>query len=872
MTPMMLQYLDVKKQYPDHLLFYRLGDFYEMFFDDALVASRELELYLTGRDCGEPERAPMCGVPYHSADTYIAKLLEKGYKVAICEQVEQTPDDKGIMQREVVRIVTPGTARDGAMLNEEKNNYLAAFYVESGCAGLAFCDISDGVIFCRQAENEDFRELSRALINEFSLFWPTELLLNLSAEELKELVNYIKSASACVLDFNTQKHFDAQNLTLIEKTFGKSAEGFGLSENSAAARAVAALLSYLTVNMQNPQNLRSIELYHDDSFLSMDAAARRNLELTETLRSRDKRGTLLGVLDQTKTSLGARLLRRFLDQPLVNCRAIAKRQSAVAEFYDNTALREDVRELLAGTQDIERLLSKLLYGSGNARDILALGLSLQAVTPLANRLSQVQSEELCELYGVLKTELADPLFALSEYIAAAIVPEAPFSVREGGIIKSGFHPEVDEVRSILTESHNYLSSIEASERELTGIKGLKIGYNKVFGYYLEVTNSYLSQVPERYVRKQTLTGGERFITQELKELESRILSASARNSALEYEVFCTVVQETVKLAAQISKAAELLAHLDVYANLAQVARENGYQRPEVDYSDVLELKESRHPVVESMMDGFFVPNDVYLDTHKNRMAIITGPNMAGKSTYMRQVALIVILAQMGSFVPAKSARVGIVDRIFTRIGASDDLAAGQSTFMLEMSEVAGILKGATEKSLIIYDEIGRGTSTFDGMSIAQAVLEYTASKKIGARTMFATHYHELSGLAHTVDGVKNYHIAAKKRGDSIIFLRKIVDGFTDDSFGIEVALLAGVPKEVVNRAKKILAQLEAQNQGSAYIPQKAQDTEAADEITLFQNADREILAELAAQDVNTMTPIEAMEKLFELSKKAKDNQ
>ncbi|MBP3686707.1 MAG: DNA mismatch repair protein MutS [Clostridia bacterium] len=867
---MMLQYLEIKKDYPDHLLFYRLGDFYEMFFDDAKTASRELELVLTGRDCGEPQRAPMCGIPYHSTDSYIAKLIEKGYKIAICEQAPGKTDENGLMVREVVRIITPGTVVDGAMLSEDRNNYLCAICIREGAAALSFCDIGDGIVYVRSVQSSDSRELSHALINEFSLFNPSELLLNCTADEAKEFLNYVKSASSAVINAGLSSYFCKENHALVETYFKKNLEEFGISDESAEADAVSALLAYLAETKQNPESLKSIELCRDDAFLLLDAATRRNLELTATLRSGDKRGTLLGVLDRTKTSLGARLLRRFIDQPLVNCRAIDRRQGAVQEFYDDTDLCADIRALLSGTQDIERLLSKLLYGTGNGRDVLALGQALSAVLPVSERLKDVKSDELCAIYGTLKAELVESLGPLSDYLIAAIDEKAPLTIRDGNIIKKGFDPEVDEVRSLLNESNGYLTAIEQSERELTGIKGLKIGYNKVFGYYLEVTNSYLSLVPERYIRKQTLTGGERFITQELKDLESRILSASARATALEYEVFCRIVKEICRHAPLISKAAGLIAHLDVYAALADVARTNNYVRPEVDYSDVLVLKDARHPVVETLTDGFFVPNDVLLDTENNRMAIITGPNMAGKSTYMRQTALIVILAQIGSFVPAKSARIGIVDQIFTRIGASDDLGAGQSTFMLEMSEVASILRHATKKSLIIYDEIGRGTSTFDGMSIAQAVVEYTAGKKLGARTMFATHYHELAGLETTVEGVKNYHIAAKKRGDTILFLRKIVSGFTDDSYGIEVAQLAGVPKEIVNRAKKILAELEADDTKVRYTPNVSPVEEEPLMPTLFDSAKDDFIREVAAVDVNTLTPIEAMSKLFELAKKAKE--
>lgn len=869
MTPMMLQYLEIKDKYKDYLLFYRIGDFYEMFFDDAKIASKELDLVLTGRDCGEPERAPMCGVPFHSCDPYIGKLVGRGYKIAICEQLEDPATAEGLVKRDVIRVITPGTVVDNGLLNESVNNYLCTMYVERDSISLAFCDISGTAISTTLVSPADSTALFQEAINEIVLFNPSELITNTDSAGMGSIYEYLRNHTGCVIDASREDLFADKMLDLIFEQFGKNAADFGIEQKGGEARCTAAMLYYLKETQKTTlSGICAITPYRDDNFLQIDASSRRNLELCETLRQKEKRGSLLWVLDKTCSALGARLLRRFIEQPLTNCRAIMRRQSAVSEFAEKLMLRDELRETLCEVTDIERLTSKLLYGNPSARDLVSIANTFKILPNLKNVLSSCSGEELEEMAEKFENRLYNPLYSLGKYIERAINDDPPFSLREGNLIKSGFSDEIDQLRQLVNESRDYLAQIENREKELTGIKGLKIGYNKVFGYYLEVTNSYKPLVPDRYIRKQTLTGCERYITQELKDMEGRILGAKEKSTALEYEVFMQVVDKVRDHAPLISELADIIARLDVYSDLAYVAEQNGYSRPEVDYSDKLILKDSRHPVVELLSrDSFFVPNDAELDCESNRMAIITGPNMAGKSTYMRQIALIVVMAQIGSFVPAKSARIGIVDKIFTRVGASDDLASGQSTFMLEMSEVAYILKNATRSSLIIYDEIGRGTSTYDGMSIARAVVEYTAGKKIGAKTLFATHYHELSELENTIEGVKNYNIAAKKRDDSITFLRKIVPGAADDSYGIEVAKLAGVPNEVIKTAKKTLAELES---GNIHIENK-NSIQPKNEITVFDTAANEITDELKSINVNTLTPIEALSKLFELSNKAKQN-
>lgn len=867
MSPMMLQYFEIKKQYEGYLLFYRLGDFYEMFFEDAKIASRELDLTLTGRDCGEEERAPMCGVPFHACDSYIAKLIEKGYKVAICEQVEDPATCKGIVKREVIRIITPGTVTLGGALEAEKNNYLATVCIEESCAACAFYDLSESTLFAISMKSADEEALSRQIINELAKFQPKEILINLPEEACAPIVSYCKQSEGTLVSCGLYDLFGDEKRACIRRQFGKSEAELGLPEADAVLpRAIASLISYLDTTQKTAlSGLTQLHVYDNNQYLSIDANSRRNLELTETQRGKEKRGSLIWVLDKTKTSVGARMLRRFLEQPLTNCRAIAKRQSAVVELTNNLQTKDDLREALSPVQDIERILSRLLYGSGNAKDLFALANTLSYLPALSSLLERCTGEALSEIYRILSERVLPTTEPLCELLTRAVKPDPPFSVREGGFIREGYCEELDELNSIMTQSQNYLAKIESTERELTGIPKLKIGYNRVFGYYFEVSRLHIDQVPERYIRKQTLVNAERYITSELKDMESRILGAKDRAIAMEYELFRELCARVEEASAVLQEAAELIARIDVFASLAQVALENNYVCPVVDYSDRIVIRDGRHPVVEQVTRGFFVPNDATLDCEENRMAIITGPNMAGKSTYMRQCAIIVIMAQIGSFVPAKEAQIGIVDKIFTRVGASDDLSLGQSTFMLEMSEVAYILQNATKKSLIIYDEIGRGTSTYDGMSIAKAVVEYTAGKKCGAKTLFATHYHELSELERTMQGVKNYNIAAKKRGDSVIFLRKIVPGSADDSYGIEVALLAGIPQEVIRRAKETLRELEEKN------PREKKAVSAPqEELPMLTGIKDAIIEELKSTNVDTMTPIEALGKLYDLARQARD--
>lgn len=865
MSPMMLQYFEIKKEYQDYLLFYRLGDFYEMFFDDAKIASRELDLTLTGRDCGEDERAPMCGVPFHSCDGYIAKLVEKGYKVAICEQTQDPATCKGIVPREVIRIITPGTVTLGDALEEGKNNFLATVCIDGKKAACAFYDISDSTMYAIALEDEDHAALERRIINEFAKFSPKEMIANLPEAECSSLAAFIMQIQGNLADCGRYDLFEDKNIPALSRHFGKSLSELGLATaDLTLSRACAALIAYLSLTQKTVlTSLASLKIYDNNEYLSIDSNSRRNLELTESARGKEKRGSLLWVLDKTRTAGGARLLRRFIEQPLTHPRAIAKRQSAVLEFYNDMMLKDRVRETLSPMQDIERILSRIIYSGGNAKDLFALANTLSYLPAVASSIENCVGEALSELHTRLKEDILPITDPLCELLTRAIRPDPPFSVREGGFIQKGYNEELDELNDIMTESQSYLAKIEATERELTGIPKLKIGYNRVFGYYFEVSRLHGDKVPERYIRKQTLANAERYITSELKDMESRILGAKDRAVALEYDLFCELCDKIKSAAPFLQDAAKLVAQIDVFASLAHVALENNYVCPVVDYSDRIEIRDGRHPVVEKVTKGFFVPNDALLDTSDNRMAIITGPNMAGKSTYMRGCAIIVIMAQMGSFVPAKEAHVGIVDKIFTRIGASDDLSMGQSTFMLEMSEVAYILQNATKKSLIIYDEIGRGTSTYDGMSIARAVVEYTAGKKCGAKTLFATHYHELSELENTMDGVKNYNIAAKKRGDSIIFLRKILPGSADESYGIEVANLAGVPTEVIRRAKETLKELEAKN------PKEKKIAAPEEELPMFASLKDDIIDSLRGINVDTMSPIEALGKLYELSQEAK---
>jgi DNA mismatch repair protein MutS len=874
MTPMMQQYLEIKNQYSDFILMYRLGDFYEMFFDDAKAASKALGIALTARDCGEPERAPMCGVPFHSCDPYIKKLVEKGYKVAICEQMEDPSAAKGIVRREVVRIITPGTLTDGDMMNGESSNYLCTVVSFDSEAAISFCDISTGCIystFCRDLSPD---EVNSQLINELAAFMPTEILVNKIPVANTAVLDFAKVSLKSLVNDTEIPLFDSLDESLIFSRHPICYSTLNVYGSDALNKSVAFLIAYLCQTQKKEEiQIKELKVYSENSYLSLDASSRRSLEITRNMRTFDKKGSLLGVLDRTKSSVGARLLRNFLEKPLLNPAQIRSRQLAVSDFVNNTMMRDDVRRIISDTQDLERLLTKILYSNPNAKDLRAVQTTLRALLSLAEIIVPDKSDILAKICQMCTEDTITEVRALAEYIDSAIVEQPPHSVRDGGMIKEGFNADVDELNTIIKEGASYISSIEAAEKELTGIKTLKISYNKVFGYYIEVSKAQSALVPERYIRKQTLVNGERYITGELKEMESKILGARERITALEFSLFSEIVQIVAQHEELIRKCSAIIANLDVFASLADVACSNNYICPEVDNSDVIDIVDSRHPVVEKYIDTFFVPNDFHMDNRDNRVMLITGPNMAGKSTYMRQLALIVIMAQAGSFVPAKSARIGIVDKIFTRVGASDDLASGQSTFMLEMTEVAYILNNATSKSLILYDEIGRGTSTFDGMSIAKAVLEYTASKKIGAKTLFATHYHELASMEGQIDGIKNYNVAAKKKQDTVVFLRKILRGSADDSYGIEVAQLAGVVPEVIKKAKANLAQLEKSH---IELGTKNSDisTEAQEEFEniTFEDISNDVLVErLKKIDVNALTPYECMTELYELVKIANNN-
>ncbi|MBQ7161201.1 MAG: DNA mismatch repair protein MutS [Clostridia bacterium] len=857
-TPMMQQYLQVKEQYPDAILFYRLGDFYEMFFDDAKTASRELELTLTGRDCGEEERAPMCGVPYHAAETYIGRLVNRGYKVVVCEQMEDPALAKGLVKRDVVRIVTPGTVMGENLPSETKNNYLCAICVDGGAIALVFCDISTGDMNATLLSGEGCVERA---INELGAYTPSEVIMNVSRYDLPDLSLYLdERLNAFVTDKMTDS-FVQRNISAKVGTLFAPDTVAELENNKTLGYAVCAMLDYIADTQRTESSyIKSLNIYTEGQFLEMDISTRRNLELTETMRSKEKRGSLLGVLDRTHTSMGARLLRKWIERPLVNPFYIDRRLNAVEELTKDDILRGELGELLRGVFDLERLTGKLVYGSANARDLVAVAATLSRIPDIRRLLSAAKSDELSGIYNSL-----DELGDVRDLINSAIVDEPPFSVREGGFIRRGYNAEVDRLFTIVNDGSSYVRDIEERERARTGIPKLKVGYNRVFGYYIEISKSFADRAPDDYIRKQTLVNCERYITPELKELESTILGASDKLNTLEYQLFCDVCSRIIGGGnlERIQATAGYLSTLDVYLSLADVACRSNYTRPEVEYGEVIKIKEGRHPVVEAFAtDGYFVPNDTLLDCGFNRMMLITGPNMAGKSTYMRQVALITLMAQLGSFVPASEARIGICDKIFTRVGASDDLSSGQSTFMLEMTEVAYILKNATRRSLIIYDEIGRGTSTYDGMSIAKAVVEYTAGKKIGAKTLFATHYHELTALEGEVEGVINYNIAAKKKGDTVTFLRRIVRGATDDSYGIEVAQIAGVPREVIKRAREALKKIESEGKTPVVKTEKPDDGSISfEDISLGQIRDK-----LRGTDVNLLTPLEALNLIVELQK------
>ena len=858
-SKMMDQYFAIKEQYPDYFIFFRLGDFYEMFFEDAKTCSKLLDLTLTGRDWGEKERAPMCGVPFHKSDIYIGRLVEKGYKVAICEQTEDPATAKGLVRREVVRVVTPGTVLDPDLLDDTKNNYLCTLFFSEKACGAAFSDISTGKVYTTSFAGKD--KIDR-LCAELVSYAPSEIIVNVKKSDVPRVSAFISERLRDVMFSDTTPEiFDIDGANdRISRYFGKDVS-LSLLKSEESTLAVSALLNYVCAT-QKTENIyvNQLEIYKDGRYMELDSNCIRNLELVESMRSKDRRGTLIEVLDRTKTALGARLLRRRLLRPLLSVADIRRRQNALLDLYNDFMIREELRDLLSDVLDIERLMARIVYGSANARDIYAIGESLKPLPALKEKLSALRSDLFSELlYGF------DDLEDIRSLISASISEKAPLTIREGNIIADGYNADVDFLRSVANNGSAWIKEVEEKEKEATGIKNLRVAYNRVFGYFIEVTNSQKELVPDRYIRKQTLTNCERYITEELKEIENTVLGANDKLCALEYNLFCEIREKVSSAASRIFAAADKIAEIDVYSSLAEVAKKQNFCCPEVDNSDVIEIKDGRHPVVERFVgDSYFVPNDTYLDIKSNKLMLITGPNMAGKSTYMRQVAIITLLAQIGSFVPAREARIGICDMVFTRVGASDDLASGQSTFMLEMTEVSQILAKATKRSLIIYDEIGRGTSTFDGMSIARAVAEYSA-KKLSARTLFATHYHELTVMENEVDGVVNFNIAAKKRGDSITFLRKIVRGATDESYGIEVAKLAGVPSEVIKRAREVLAEI--QNGEHLVAAPKVQNTDH-EEFNLFTQIEDSINSEVADRinntELNTLTPIEAMNLIWEL--------
>ena len=857
LTPMRRQYNEIKERNQDCILFFRLGDFYEMFDEDAKLAARELDLTLTTRDRGKPkeEQTPMCGVPYHSVDSYIARLVQKGYKVAICEQMEDPALAKGIVERDITRIVTPGTVTESCMLDESRNNYMGCLYGEGGRIGLAFCDVSTGAFFATVCAD------AAAAASELGRFSPSEVLRFGSSAHEEILEDALFHRLSCCVDEGREEQFQkAAAEELLERHFGKSLSELGLTGLPEAIIASGSLLqTLLTLQKNDLAHIRQLQYYTTGRFMELDMDARRNLELTETLRSKEKKGTLLWVLDKTHTAMGGRMLRSWLEKPLLDPVEIDRRQRAVEELVNSTVCRGELIEALKDVTDLERVMTRIVTGTVNCRDLLGLARGLRALPDVKRHLLSMDASLLQRLGNEI-----DPLSDCADLIETTIVDEPPLTVREGGMIRPGANADADRLRDIMQGGASTIAAIEASEKEKTGIRTLKVSYNRVFGYYIEVSKSFTDQVPAYYIRKQTLTNCERYITPELKELEEQVLTAKERLTALEYQIFTELREHLARQAARVQTAAAAVAAADTLCSLATVAVKQGYCRPEITLGSEISITDGRHPVVEQMLkDTLFVPNDTQLGARDNQVSIITGPNMAGKSTYMRQVALIVLMAQMGSFVPARSARIGIVDRVFTRIGASDDLASGQSTFMVEMAEVASILKYATAKSLLILDEIGRGTSTYDGMAIARAVLEYAASpRQLGAKTLFATHYHELASIEAELPNVKNYNIAVKKRGDKMIFLRKIVPGATDDSFGVEVAKLAGLPTSVVNRARQILKELEEAGGKSAPVIVR----EAEDQVSMLDLRAQQVQAALEAITVETLTPIEAMNELYRLKK------
>ncbi len=858
LTPMKRQYNAIKEKNQDCILFFRLGDFYEMFDEDARVAARELDLTLTTRDRGKPkeEQTPMCGVPYHSVDAYIARLVAKGYKVAICEQMQDPATTKGLVERDITRIVTPGTVTESCMLDESKNNYMACLYGLDGKYGLAFCDVSTGAFFVTTCAD------AQTAASELGRFTPAEVIRGGKDIFHPTLEDALFHRLNCCIDEGKPEQFDLEAAEdLLQRHFGTNLAQLGLAGLPAATIAAGTLLQTLLFVQKNDlSHIRQLQYYTNGKFMELDLDARRNLELTETMRSKEKKGTLLWVLDKTKTPMGGRMMRTWVEQPLLDPVEIGRRQSAVEELVQSTIVRGELIEALKDVTDLERVTSRICTGTVNGRDLLGLARGLRALPLVKAQLQKLDSPLLRRMEQAI-----DALTDCADRIETTLVDDPPLTIREGGIIRRGANADADRLRDIMDGGSGTIAAIEASERERTGIRTLKIGYNRVFGYYIEVSKSFMDQVPASYIRKQTLANCERYITQELKELENEILTARERLTALEYQIFTELREFLAVQSPRIQLSASAVAAADCLCSLASVAVQRGYCRPEIHLGSEITIIDGRHPVVEQMLkDSLFVPNDTHLGAADNQVSIITGPNMAGKSTYMRQVALIVLMAQMGSFVPARSARIGLVDRVFTRIGASDDLASGQSTFMVEMAEVASILKYATSRSLLILDEIGRGTSTYDGMAIARAVLEYAANpRRLGAKTLFATHYHELSVIESELPNVKNYNIAVKKRGDQMIFLRKIVPGATDDSFGIEVAKLAGIPNAVISRAREILEQLEAGDGKRAPAPAAAP---AEDQISMLDLRAQQVCAALEVITVETLTPIEAMNELYKLKK------
>ena len=859
LSPMMQQYLSMKDEHRDQILMFRLGDFYEMFFDDAVTASRELELTLTGRDCGLPERAPMCGVPYHSVDNYIARLVKKGYKVAICEQMENPALAKGMVKRDIVRVVTPGTLMEANMLEEGSNNYICSLCPSGERCGLAFADISTGSVLVTEVSGE------MAVINELGKYAPHEVIYAEELPQLRSVVGFLKDRLCCAAQAGDRDAYTEETAKkLVTEQFGADTVT-RLAGTPLAVRALGGLMAYLRVTQfTGLERLLEAKSYLPQEYMRLDVAARRNLELTETMRSREKRGTLFWVLDKTKTSMGRRLLRSSIEQPLLSVNAINRRLNAVTELTRNSILISELAAELDGVYDLERLMTRVVYGNPPVKDMIALGQTAMRLPAVKELLGGVQ----CALLREIEQNI-DPLEDVARLIGSAIDPDSDIPLKEGGVIREGYDKQLDEARHLSKDIRGILAEIEEREKDATGIRTLRIGYNRVFGYYIEVSNSFKDQVPAHYIRKQTLTNAERYITEEIKELEERVLHAQQeaidRASELYEQVRATVAAELPR----IQQTAAAVAGLDMLCSLATVALNNNYCCPTVDLSDEIEISEGRHPVVEQLLDGApFVPNDTKLNNRENQIAVLTGPNMAGKSTYMRQVALIVLMAQVGSFVPAASARIGIVDGIYTRVGASDDLTTGQSTFMVEMSEVANILKEATEKSLLILDEIGRGTSTYDGMSIARAVIEYIADrKKLGAKTLFATHYHELTELEELIPCVKNYNVAVKKRGEDIVFLRRIIPGGVDESYGIEVSKLAGIPRWVIDRAYEVLSSLEeGQTVSEAKVKTRAKPKEESEQLYFIDEKAEAIKKRLRGADPNTLTPIEALNLIYELKK------